>query len=122
MLLLQAQHVARHFGADVLFEDVNLDIQDHSRIALVGRNGAGKSTLIKMIIGEQEPSEGQIVKKKGLSIGYLAQNTGLESDQKIYDEMESVFQPLIEMETQIHQLVKLLTRMLIRNQQLTSSF
>lgn len=104
MLLLQAQHVARHFGADVLFEDVNLDIQDHSRIALVGRNGAGKSTLIKMIIGEQEPSEGQIVKKKGLSIGYLAQNTGLESDQKIYDEMESVFQPLIEMETQIHQL------------------
>ncbi|HJD09146.1 MAG TPA: ABC-F type ribosomal protection protein [Candidatus Ligilactobacillus faecavium] len=104
MLLLQAQHVARHFGADVLFEDVNLDIQDHSRIALVGRNGAGKSTLIKMIIGEQEPSEGQIVKKKGLSIGYLAQNTGLESDRKIYDEMESVFQPLIEMENQIHQL------------------
>ena len=104
MLLLQAQHVARHFGADVLFEDVNLDIQDHSRIALVGRNGAGKSTLIKMIIGEQDPSEGQIVKKKGLSIGYLAQNTGLESDQKIYDEMESVFQPLIEMENQIHQL------------------
>ena len=104
MLLLQAQHVARHFGADVLFEDVNLDIQDHSRIALVGRNGAGKSTLIKMIIGEQEPSEGQIVKKKGLSIGYLAQNTGLESNQKIYDEMESVFQPLIEMENQIHQL------------------
>ena len=104
MLLLQAQHVARHFGADVLFEDVNLDIQDHSRIALVGRNGAGKSTLIKMIIGEQEPSEGQIVKKKGLSIGYLAQNTGLESDRKIYDEMESVFQPLIEVENQIHQL------------------
>ena len=104
MLLLQAQHVARHFGADILFEDVNLDIQDHSRIALVGRNGAGKSTLIKMIIGEQEPSEGQIVKKKGLSIGYLAQNTGLESDRKIYDEMESVFQPLIEVENQIHQL------------------
>lgn len=94
----------RHFGADVLFEDVNLDIQDNSRIALVGRNGAGKSTLIKMIIGEQEPSEGQIVKKKGLSIGYLAQNTGLESDKTLYDEMESVFQPLIEMEKQIHDL------------------
>lgn len=104
MLLLQAQHVARHFGADVLFEDVNLDIQDHSRIGLVGRNGAGKSTLIKMIMGEQEPSEGQIVKKKGLSIGYLAQNTGLESDQSIYNEMRSVFHNLIEMENQIHEL------------------
>ena len=104
MLLLQAQHVAHHFGADVLFEDVNLDIQDHSRIGLVGRNGAGKSTLIKMIMGEQEPSEGQIVKKKGLSIGYLAQNTGLESDQSIYNEMRSVFHNLIEMENQIHEL------------------
>ncbi|MGX5377997.1 ABC-F family ATP-binding cassette domain-containing protein [Ligilactobacillus sp. LYQ135] len=104
MLLLQAQNVSRHFGADVLFENVNLDIQDHSRIALVGRNGAGKSTLIKMIMGDQEPSEGQIIKKKGLSIGYLAQNTGLESQNSIYNEMESVFQPLIQMENQIHKL------------------
>ena len=52
MILLQAQHVARHFGADVLFENINLDIQENSRIALVGKNGAGKSTLLKMIIGD----------------------------------------------------------------------
>ena len=45
MILLQAQQVARHFGADVLFENIDLDIQEHSRIALVGKNGAGKSTL-----------------------------------------------------------------------------
>ena len=59
MLLLQAQQVARHFGADILFENVNLDIKDNSKIALVGRNGAGKSTLIKMLIGESLPDEGK---------------------------------------------------------------
>ncbi|MCR1900341.1 ABC-F family ATP-binding cassette domain-containing protein [Ligilactobacillus apodemi] len=104
MILLQAQHVARHFGADVLFENIDLDIQENSRIALVGKNGAGKSTLLKMIIGEQAPDEGQIVTKKGLTLGYLAQNTGLESDKTIYEEMLSVFEPLRQMEAQIHRL------------------
>lgn len=106
MILLQVQHVARYFGADVLFKDVNLDIQEHSRIALVGRNGVGKSTLIKIIMGEQDPSEGQIIKKKGLSIGYLAQNSGLESQHSIYNEMKEIFKPLIDMENQIHQMEK----------------
>lgn len=104
MILLQAQQVARHFGADVLFENINLDIQEHSRIALVGKNGAGKSTLLKMIIGQQAPDEGQIVTKKGLTIGYLAQNTGLESDKTIYEEMLSVFDSLRQMEQDLHRL------------------
>ena len=94
MLLLQAQQVARHFGADILFENVNLDIKDNSKIALVGRNGAGKSTLIKMLIGESLPDEGKIVTKRDLTIGYLAQHTGLESTKNVLDEMLSVFEPL----------------------------
>ncbi|MCQ2556661.1 MAG: ABC-F family ATP-binding cassette domain-containing protein [Ligilactobacillus sp.] len=104
MILLQAQQVARHFGADVLFENINLEIQDNSRIALVGRNGAGKSTLIKMIIGESEPSAGNIARKKDLTIGYLAQNADISSDRTIMDEMLAVFDYLQDMEKQIHQL------------------
>lgn len=104
MLLLQTQHLGCTFGTDVLFEDVNIDIQDHSRIGLVGRNGAGKSTLIKMILGLKEPSSGKITQKKGISIGYLAQNTGLESQNSIYEEVRTVFAPLIKMEAQIHEL------------------
>lgn len=104
MILLQAQQVARHFGADILFENINLEIQDNSRIALVGRNGAGKSTLIKMIIGESEPSAGNIAKKKDLTIGYLAQNADISSDRTIMDEMLAVFDYLQDMEKQIHQL------------------
>ncbi|MDK6808872.1 ABC-F family ATP-binding cassette domain-containing protein [Ligilactobacillus agilis] len=104
MILLQAQAVARHFGADVLFSNVSLDIQDNSRIGLVGKNGAGKSTLISMLLGDSEPDEGQIVRKKGLTIGYLAQTTGLDSDRTVFEEMKSVFAYLQEMEVKLHQL------------------
>lgn len=104
MILLQVQQVARYFGADTLFENVSLDVSDNSRIALVGRNGVGKSTLLKMIIGNESPDAGQIAKKKGLTIGYLAQNTGLESDKTIYAEMLSVFERLQIMEKNLHEM------------------
>lgn len=104
MILLQVQQVARYFGADTLFENVSLDVSDNSRIALVGRNGVGKSTLLKMIIGNESPDAGQITKKKGLTIGYLAQNTGLESDKMIYAEMLSVFERLQIMEKNLHEM------------------
>lgn len=104
MILLQVQQVARYFGADTLFENVSLDVSDNSRIALVGRNGVGKSTLLKMIIGNESPDAGQITKKKGLTIGYLAQNTGLESDKTIYGEMLSVFERLQIMERNLHEM------------------
>ncbi|AEB30459.1 putative ABC transporter [Carnobacterium sp. 17-4] len=98
MILLQAQHVARYFGADVLFENIYLEIQDNSRIALVGRNGTGKSTLLKMIADIEQPDAGKIVKGKQVTIGYLAQNTGLSSEKSIWDEMLTVFEPVIQLE------------------------
>ena len=104
MILLQVQQVARYFGADTLFENVSLDVSDNSRIALVGRNGVGKSTLLKMIIGHESADAGRITKKKGLTIGYLAQNTGLESDKTIYAEMLSVFERLQIMEKNLHEM------------------
>lgn len=104
MIILQANQVARYFGADVLFENIQLDIDDKARIALVGRNGVGKSTLLKMIVEQEMPDAGQIIKKRGLTIGYLAQNTGLSTDKTVYEEMASVFAPLKKMEIRLHQL------------------
>ncbi|MFC6164480.1 ABC-F family ATP-binding cassette domain-containing protein [Lactiplantibacillus dongliensis] len=104
MILLQVQQVMRRFGADVLFDNVQMDIQDHARVALVGRNGAGKSTLLKMIAGETVPDEGQISMRKGLTIGYLAQDQGLDSHNTIWEEMSSVFAELHKLEAQMHQL------------------
>ncbi|WP_318767065.1 ABC-F family ATP-binding cassette domain-containing protein [Lactiplantibacillus carotarum] len=104
MILLQVQQVMRRFGADVLFDNVQMDIQEHGRVALVGRNGAGKSTLLKMIAGETVPDEGQISMRKGLTIGYLAQDQGLDSNHTIWEEMSSVFASLHALEDQMHRL------------------
>lgn len=104
MIILQTQNIARHFGGDILFDQVNIQIQDSSRIGLVGRNGAGKSTILHIIARKEEPDEGSISTKKDLKIGFLDQHTGLNSDQTIIDEMRSVFSPIIQMEQDLRRL------------------
>ncbi|MCH4163482.1 MAG: ATP-binding cassette domain-containing protein [Lentilactobacillus diolivorans] len=104
MIILQAQDLTKRFNGENIFSKVSLAIQEKSRIALVGRNGAGKSTLVKMIIGDQSIDSGNVVTKKNLTIGYLAQDTGLNSEKSIYAEMESVFANLKKQETKLHQL------------------
>ncbi|WNY95240.1 ABC-F family ATP-binding cassette domain-containing protein [Limosilactobacillus fermentum] len=108
MLLLQTNDVLRRFGADVLFHNINLQVVNHARVALVGRNGAGKTTLLKMIAGITQHDEGTITKAKGLSIGYLAQDQGLDSQNSIWAELDTVFGPLHQMEAEIHHLEGLL--------------
>ncbi|WP_261806665.1 ribosomal protection-like ABC-F family protein [Lapidilactobacillus luobeiensis] len=104
MIILQAQQVARFFGAETLFSAVNLEIQNQGRVGLVGVNGSGKSTLLKIIAGIDAPDEGQVVKNKGLTVGYLAQNSGLDSGKTIIAEMMAVFTYLKNMESQLRQL------------------
>ncbi|MCH1723959.1 ABC-F family ATP-binding cassette domain-containing protein [Lactococcus formosensis] len=104
MILLQGNGIARTFGGDVLFENINFNLQDHSRMALVGRNGAGKSTLLKIIAGVEEPSAGSISKVKDLHLNYLAQDTGLSSELTIFEEMLTVFEKLRQTERQLRQM------------------
>lgn len=101
MMLLQIQQLTKYFGAELILSNIKLEVQTKDRIALVGRNGAGKSTLLKMIAGQLSYDSGQIVRPKDISIGYLAQNTGLESTLTIWDEMLTVFTDLMKMETEI---------------------
>lgn len=102
MIILQANKLTKRFGGEDLFTSVDLQVSENSKIALVGRNGAGKSTLVKMIMGEESIDEGSVSTKKGLTIGYLAQNTGLKSNKTIIEEMESVFEKVIKLEAKIH--------------------
>jgi len=104
MILLQVQQLSKYFGAELILSNIKLEIQTKNRIALVGRNGAGKSTLLKIISGQMSHDTGEIIKPKDVSIGYLAQNTGLESELSIWDEMLTVFHALKEMEKKLRSL------------------
>ena len=104
MILLQINQLAKYFAAELIFSNVKLEIQTQDRIALVGRNGAGKSTLLKIIAGQMGHDGGEIIRPKGVTIGYLAQNTGLASELTIWDEMLKVFAPLRRMEQELRQL------------------
>lgn len=104
MILLQGNNIARTFGADILFENINFTIQDNSRVSLVGRNGAGKSTLLKIIAGVESASRGEVSKTKNLSMSYLAQEQPFSSDLTIYDEMLSVFKEQIAQEKTLRQM------------------
>ncbi|KUP04737.1 multidrug ABC transporter ATP-binding protein [Bacillus coahuilensis p1.1.43] len=104
MILLQVNNISKSFGADVILENIKLEVQTNDRIALVGRNGAGKSTLLKIIAGELSYEEGEIIKPKSVDLGYLEQHTGLESSLSIWDEMLMVFRDVQELERQIRSL------------------
>ncbi|WP_026678647.1 ABC-F family ATP-binding cassette domain-containing protein [Fictibacillus gelatini] len=104
MIILQVNNLYKSFGAAPILSNIKLEVQTGERIALVGRNGAGKSTLLKTITGELSYDSGTIMIPKGVNIGYLAQNTGLESSLSIWDEMLTVFQPLREMEQRLRQM------------------
>ncbi|MBT2694072.1 ABC-F family ATP-binding cassette domain-containing protein [Bacillus sp. ISL-55] len=104
MILLQVNQLSKYFAADLILSNIKFEIQTNDRVALVGRNGAGKSTLLKIIAGYESHDGGEISRPKGTTIGYLAQNTGLESEKSIWDEMLGVFDHLHSMEKDLRRL------------------
>lgn len=104
LILLQVNNAARFFGVEKLFSNITFSIQDNSRIGLVGRNGVGKSTLLKIIAGINPTDEGEISKRKNLSIGYLEQSSGLDTSKTIYQEMLSVFKEQQDQEKELREL------------------
>ncbi|MGM0240161.1 ABC-F family ATP-binding cassette domain-containing protein [Enterococcus sp. AZ103] len=109
MILLQANQVARYFGAETLFENLHLEVASKARIGLVGRNGAGKSTLLKIIAGIEAPDAGQIIKNKQATLGYLAQDTGLTSNENVWNEMLKAFDKVRQMESRMRELEVLIS-------------
>lgn len=104
MIILQANKIERSFAGEVLFDNISLQVDERDRIALVGKNGAGKSTLLKILVGEEEPTSGEINKKRDLSLSYLAQDSRFESSNTLYDEMLHVFDDLRKTEKSLRQM------------------
>ena len=68
MNIINIEHISKIFGEKVIFEDASFGIQQGDKIGIVGINGTGKSTVLRMIAGEEEPDQGQIIRQNGLKI------------------------------------------------------
>lgn len=95
MIIAQGHDLEKQFGANTLFNHVNFSIDSNARIGLVGPNGVGKTTLLKIMTGEEEATHGEFTINKGIDVGYIAQENGLDESKSIWDEMLTVFAPLI---------------------------
>lgn len=103
-MLLQVNNITKHYGITPVLTHISFHVNDRERIGLVGVNGAGKSTLLQIISGELQADEGHVYKAKETQIGYLAQNSGLQSNRSIWSEMIHVFSHLIEAEQELREL------------------
>lgn len=87
-MLIRLEEISHNFGDQDLFYDVNLPVYENDRIALIGQNGSGKTTLLKIMEGETEPSDGQIIKSKNLKIGFLKQFRIENPEEDVYSYVE----------------------------------
>lgn len=97
-MILSSNNLTKSFITDVLFREINFQINEKEKVAIVGINGAGKSTLFKIITGELKPDSGEIIRSNQTSLGYLAQNSSLDSDLTIYEEILSAKAHILQME------------------------
>ena len=111
-MILSLENVSKIYNGNTVLDNVALTIEDNDRIGLVGINGCGKSTLLRIITGEEEPETqpepnvAHVAVTKSASIGFLAQNTGLDRSSTIIEEMTSVFSWLLKIGDELRELEK----------------
>src|SRR5215207_8484297 len=84
-LLIQAANIRHAHGGNQIFEDVSFEVKTGDRLALIGANGAGKSTLFRIMALALKPNAGAVTHQRGLRVGFLTQESGLDPDLTIHD-------------------------------------
>ena len=103
-MILSCNNISKSFGTDIIIKSCSFNIEDHEKAAIVGINGAGKSTLLKIITGEEPADTGIVTLAKDKTLGYFAQQQDLQSDRSIYDELLSVKQYILDMESELRRI------------------
>lgn len=103
-MILACQNITKAFGDHTVLKNASFHIEEREKAAIVGINGAGKSTLLKIIMKELPADEGQVIITKGKTIGYLAQHQEMTSGNTIFDELLTVKQEILDLETRMREL------------------
>ncbi len=106
MVVLTAKDIGKEYGTDVILHDVSFHIQSGDRIGIVGANGAGKTTLLKILTGELHNDGGTFSLLPDLVVGYLKQDSGVDAQGTIREEVARVFDHLIKMEEEMESLAQ----------------
>ena len=102
-MILSCQNISKAFVENQVLKNVSFHIEDHEKAAIVGINGAGKTTLLRIIVGEITPDDGQVVLARDKTLGYLAQNSTVDTSHTIYEELLSVKADLLRLEEKIRE-------------------
>lgn len=98
IMILSCQNISKAFNETTVLENISFHIEDYEKAALVGINGAGKTTLLRIIVKELEADSGAVTLSKDKTLGYLAQNNPVSSENTLYEELLSVKKELIDLE------------------------
>jgi ATP-binding cassette subfamily F protein 3 len=109
--MLTLDHISLQFGGRVLFDDLSCMIGPHDRIGLVGSNGTGKTTILRVITGIVQPDAGTISKAKFVTVGYLPQEGIAVSGRTLYEEAESAFEDVLEVQRELEDARQSLARL-----------
>ncbi len=101
MARLAVQQLDKYFGERALFTGLSFEIGDRDKIGLVGDNGCGKSTLLRILTGEESYDGGGVVRYRDTAIGYMEQHTCRDPQRTLWDEVQSVFGPVMAVEQEL---------------------
>lgn len=102
-MLLSISNGTVYFGSHELFSNIQFTINEHEKLALIGRNGSGKTTLLRVITGEQELLSGDVFRNRGAEISYLRQHAFVDETRTVLEEFHQVFFTLREKEKVLHE-------------------
>ena len=106
MAIVTLRDIHKAFGSDVVLDGLHLQIHAGEKVGMVGANGSGKSTILKLILGEVAPDLGEVVKAKGLRMGYLPQEATFDGTLTVWQEMHAGLESLLRTQRRIEQITR----------------
>jgi len=91
MSFIRFHNLTKRYDSKLILRNIPFRLDKGEKIGLIGKNGVGKSTVLKLILGQEEPTEGTIEVNKGVKVGYFSQLSELSGEASILDVLEQLF-------------------------------